>query len=109
MFQARHPASPDPSARIHTGSNASCSQADDPSAALRDTQAARFGGLDELDPPRGEHAHLQQEPAMAPALDVGLAVGPFPIADRQFDDLETELGRPEQQVEVTERIEVAEV
>src|SRR3954469_24109656 len=66
-------------------------------------------GLDELDPPGGEGAHLEQEPAVAPALDVGLAVGALAVADRHLDELQVELGRPEQEVEIPEGIEVPEV
>ena len=46
---------------------------------------------------------------MAPPLDVGRAVGALAVSDRQLDDLEPELRGAEQQVEIAERIEVAEV
>ena len=45
---------------------------------------------------------------MAKAGDLRLAVGARAVADRQFDDLEVELGGAEEQVEVAEGIEVAE-
>src|SRR3984893_10389054 len=46
---------------------------------------------------------------MAPALDVSLTVSSLMIAHRNVDNLEVELGGAENQVEVAERIEVAEV
>ena len=46
--------------------------------------------------------------AVPEAADLGLAVGARAIADRQLDDLQVLLGGAEEQVEVAERIEVAE-
>src|SRR6185295_20079494 len=51
----------------------------------------------------------QQQPAVPPALDVGLAVGARLIPNRQINDAEVEFGGAEQQVEITERIEITEV
>src|ERR1051326_1725532 len=64
---------------------------------------------DEFEPPGRERAHAYQEKAVSPALNVRGSVGTFPVADRHLDDLETELGGAEQQIEVTERIEITEV
>ena len=46
---------------------------------------------------------------MAPALDVGGTIGALLVADRHVGDLEVQLGGAEQEVEVAEGIEVAEV
>ena len=54
-------------------------------------------------------AHAQQQPAVAEARDVGLAVRALVVADGQVDDAQVEARGAEQQVEVAERIEVAEV
>jgi hypothetical protein len=65
--------------------------------------------LYELDPPgcKGDHAEEQQ--SMPPAGDIRRAVGPLTVADGQVDDLQVELGRTEDQVEVAERVEVSKV
>src|SRR5436305_6590269 len=57
---------------------------------------------DELDPAGGEQHHLEQQPAVLPALDVRGPVGPLAVTDREIDDLEALLGRPEDEVEVAE-------
>src|SRR5512138_3074810 len=64
---------------------------------------------DELDAPRREDDHPQEQEAVAEALDVRLAVDPLPVAGRHVHDAEVLLRRPEDEVEVAERIEVAEV
>ena len=46
---------------------------------------------------------------MAETRDLGFAVGAAGIANRHLCDLEAERRRPENEVEVTERIEVAEI
>lgn len=46
---------------------------------------------------------------MFPAGDVGGAVGALAVADGQVDDLQVEFCRAEDQVEVAEGVEVAEV
>ncbi len=61
-----------------------------------------------LDASCGEEDHAQQQQAVAPSLDVGDAVGALPVADRPVDDFAVEFGRAEEQVEVAERVEVAE-
>jgi hypothetical protein len=63
----------------------------------------------EFQPPQRESEHPQQQPSVRPALDIGLPVSPFVIAHRHVDDLEVELGRTKYQIEVAERIEIAEV
>src|SRR5579859_7499964 len=64
---------------------------------------------DELDPARGESDHLQQQPAVPPALNIGLSITPRAIADGNLHDLEIEARGTEQQVEIAERVEVPEV
>src|SRR3954466_8506345 len=64
---------------------------------------------DELDPRRGKETHLQEHPPMSPPLDVRGSVGTLPITYGQFHDFESELRCAEQEIEVAERIEVAEV
>ena len=49
----------------------------------------------------GEEHHAQQQPAVAPALDVGRAVGAFLVADRHIGDLQVEFGGAKEQVEIT--------
>ena len=63
----------------------------------------------ELEAARGDPDHAQQQPAVAPALDVRLAVRALAVADRHVHDAQVQLRRAEEQVEVAERIEVAEV
>src|SRR4051812_7658228 len=46
---------------------------------------------------------------MAPTLDVGRAVIAGTVTDRDFYDLQAQPGCTEQQVEVAERVEVAEI
>ena len=46
---------------------------------------------------------------MTPAADVRLAVGPRLILDGKVDDLQVEARRAEEQIEVPERVEVAEI
>ena len=46
---------------------------------------------------------------MFPAGDVGGAVGTFTVADGEVDDLAVEFGGAEDQVKISEGVEVAEV
>ena len=62
-----------------------------------------------LDAQEREEDHAQQHEAVAEARDLGLAIGAAGIADRHLDDLEAELRGAENQVEIAERIEVAEI
>src|SRR6195256_5432180 len=57
----------------------------------------------------GEPHHFQQQPAVAKPGDLGLAEGACLVMDRRLDDLEILFGGTEDQVEVAERIEVAEI
>src|SRR5688572_14859571 len=52
--------------------------------------------------------HRRQLRPVLEAADLGLAVGARAVAHRQLDDLQVLFGRAENQVEVAERIEVAE-
>src|SRR5437762_13265413 len=63
----------------------------------------------ELQPEGGEGRHAQQEQAMAPALNVRLAIGAGLVADRQIDDPQVQLRRAEQEVKIAKRIKVAKV
>src|SRR5438445_3134673 len=73
------------------------------------SSSARRTGSDELQPRGGKRAHPYQQPAVAPALDVRRPVGTLAVTDRHLDDLQSELGCAEEQIEVAERIEVTEV
>src|SRR5579859_8067354 len=64
---------------------------------------------DELDTARGESDHLQQQPAMPPALNIGLPITSRPVTDGDLHDLEVEPRGAEQQIEVAEGIEIPEV
>src|SRR5262245_12210503 len=55
-----------------------------------------------------ERAHPQEQPSVAEPGDVGGSVLPFVVPDRHVDDLEIEAGRPEEEVEIAEGVEVAE-
>ena len=55
----------------------------------------------------GDPAHLQQQPAVAEAADLDLAVAPRLISNGNFDNLEVEFGGTEQQIEIAEGIEPA--
>src|SRR5262245_14968621 len=57
----------------------------------------------------GEEHHAQKQPAVAPAMDVGLPVSARPVADGQINQTQVEFCRTEDQVEIAERVEVAEV
>ena len=46
---------------------------------------------------------------MLPARDIGGAIRPLTITDGQVNKLEIQLGRAEEQIEIAEWIEVAEV
>jgi len=46
---------------------------------------------------------------MSPALDVGLAILPFPIADGQVKDFQIQPGRPKEQIKVTKGVKVPEI
>ena len=59
--------------------------------------------------PEREDRHAQKEPAVAPAADVRLPVRARLVADRHVHDLQVEARRPEQEVEVAERVELPEV
>ena len=58
---------------------------------------------------KAEQGHLEQEPAVLEAADLGVAVGAGAVAHRQIDDLQVQPGSAEQQVEVAERVEIADI
>jgi hypothetical protein len=57
----------------------------------------------------GEPHHLQQQPVVAKPGDLGLAEGPRLVVDRRLDDFEILFRGAEDQVEIAERIEIAEI
>src|SRR3984893_14694564 len=57
----------------------------------------------------GEPHHFQQQPAVAKARDLGLAEGARLVVDRGLDDFEILLCGAEDQIEIAERIEIAEI
>src|SRR5262249_12838303 len=59
--------------------------------------------------PERERSHLEQQPAVSKAADVARPVDPRAVPDRNVDDVEPEPPGSEKEVEVAERIEVAEV
>src|SRR5208282_3408566 len=65
--------------------------------------------LDELETHAGEHHHSDQQPAVSPARDVGLAVSALCVANRHVNDLQIELGSAEDEIEIAEWIELPEV
>lgn len=46
---------------------------------------------------------------MAPALDIGFTIDAFAVTDGDIDDFRVDFGSPEDQVEIAEGIEIAEV
>src|SRR2546427_6100046 len=71
--------------------------------------AGSRGSSHRLEPEESENGHLEQQPAVGKPPDVRGPVIPFVVMDRDLQDLEVELGGPEEEVEVAERIEVAEI
>src|SRR6266700_4007595 len=57
----------------------------------------------------GLGGHAEEEPPVGEAGDVGRPVGALAIADGNLHDAEVELGRAEDEIEVAEGIEVAEM
>src|SRR5687767_12254349 len=57
----------------------------------------------------GEPDHPQQEPTVAPARNIGFAISAGTVTDRQVEHAQIQLGGAEEQVEIAEWIEVAEV
>src|ERR1043165_7962001 len=98
-------------ARGSSGSSVDASGCDSTRRRMRPRTDDRWpvSKSDEFQPARGKEGHAHQEPSVRPAPDVGLAVHPFAIPDRQFDDLERLARRAEKQIEIAKRIELAEV
>src|SRR6266852_2520490 len=53
--------------------------------------------------------HAQQQPPVAEAVDLRLAVAPRPVAHRHLDDLQSQPRGSEEEIEIAEGIEIAEV
>src|SRR6185312_7189920 len=85
------------------------------SSASRMTIVARNGlpagwdTSDRLHLPEGEHHHFQEQPSVAKAGDLGLAISPCAIMHRQFDRPQAQFRGSEDQVEIPERIEFAKI
>src|SRR5437660_691326 len=62
-----------------------------------------------LQPKESEEGHLEQQPAVGEPPNVRGSVPPLLVTDGHFQDLQVELGGPEQQVKVPERVKVPEV
>jgi hypothetical protein len=62
-----------------------------------------------LDAEESERQHAHQHEAVPKPRDLGLAEGAVGIADGNFDGLEAEPRRAEDQLEITERIELPEI
>src|SRR6266480_4763446 len=63
----------------------------------------------ELQSASSERHHAQEQPAVAPTLDVGLTVGSGLITNGQIRNAQVEFRGTEEEVEIAERIEVAKV
>ena len=70
---------------------------------------SRFSPSNGFEFPIGEPHHFQEQPAVAEARDLGFAEGARLVVDRHLDDFQVLLGGAEDQIEVAERIEVAEI
>src|SRR6202035_4003978 len=57
----------------------------------------------------GEPDHLQEQPAVPKTRYLGLAKGTRLVMDRRLDDFEILFRRGDDQVEIAERIEIAEI
>ena len=65
--------------------------------------------LDKFDPPCGKRDHSQQQNTVFPAGDIGSTVGAFAVANGQVNDFAVKPGRAENQVIITEGVEVAKI
>src|SRR6187402_2110962 len=63
------------------------------------------GSSNRLEFPIGKPHHLQQQPAVAEARDLGLAESAGLVVDRRLDDFQILFGRTEDQIEIAERVE----
>src|SRR5207249_7100515 len=58
--------------------------------------------------PRADDGHPGEQEAVPPPIDVGGSVRALPIANGDLADLQFKVRRSEQQIEVSERVEVPE-
>jgi hypothetical protein len=65
--------------------------------------------LQGLDPKEGKPHHLKQKNTVPESRNLRLSVRASSVADRNVNAFKFQLARPEDQIEITERIEVAEV
>src|SRR5687768_631017 len=65
--------------------------------------------LDELQEAQAPATHLQEHQAVAPARNVGLAVGAGLVANRDFHGAQLQARGAEEQVEIAEGVLVAEL
>src|SRR3990172_3335420 len=75
----------------------------------RGRSAEVIAGSNELDPAGREEDHAKEQPTVLPPLDVGPPVGPALVTDGQVEDLQSEPGRAEEEIEIAKRVEVPEV
>src|SRR5207237_8177964 len=80
-----------------------------PSARARCRAGAPAPARREEEATGGLGGHAEEEPPIGEAGDVGRPVGALAIADGNLHDAEVELGRAEDEIEVAEGIEVAEM
>src|SRR3974390_2978211 len=57
----------------------------------------------------GKPDHFQKQPAVAKPRDLRLAKGACLVVDRRLDDFEVLFGCAENQIEIAERVEIAEI
>ena len=63
----------------------------------------------ELDTPRGKQHHLEQQPTVPPALDIGRAVSSPPVTDGYLNDSQIQFGSAEQQIEIAKGVKVPKI
>src|ERR1051326_6615885 len=62
----------------------------------------------QLQAEQGKSEHLEEQGSVGPTVDVGIAIGPLAVANRNIDNLQIQLAGAKQKIEVAEWIEVAE-
>src|SRR6266702_7661571 len=72
-------------------------------------QVEAFRNLDRLDLEERESHHLQQHPTMTEPGDLRLAIGARGVPDREIHRFQVELRCTEDQIEIAERTEIAEI
>ena len=65
--------------------------------------------LNEFELSRRHPAHPQQQPAVLKTADFGRSVSARIVTNGHLDDFQIQANRPENQIEIAERIEIAEI